>query len=179
MEAEMRKRIIATLAATSAAAVVTLGVIGTAARAESPSPSPSTSPKTSPRTSPSTNPATSPAASPATPKSGESEKQEPSFTGSIAAPQGADTEDEAAEAAALAKLAKLSEADARSAALAKFPGATIQKASLGDENGYVVWEVQLTDSTNAAQEVKVDAGNGTILATEAGGADNEKSGSKD
>jgi uncharacterized membrane protein YkoI len=93
-------------------------------------------------------------------------------------PQGADNEDESAEAAALAKLAKLSEADARNAALAKFPGATIQKASLGDENGYLVWEVELTDASKTAHEVKVDAGNGAILATEANDAD-EKSGSKD
>ena len=79
---------------------------------------------------------------------------------SIQAPKGADTEDEAAEAAALAALAKLSEADAKNEALAKFPGATVTKASLGDENGSVVWEIQLTDSRNVAQEVKVDAGNG-------------------
>ena len=81
-------------------------------------------------------------------------------------------------AAALAKLAKISEADARNAALAKFPGATIQKASLEDENGNVVWAVRLTDAKKAAQEVKVDAGNAAILAVEADGADNE-SGAKD
>jgi uncharacterized membrane protein YkoI len=89
-----------------------------------------------------------------------------------------DTENEAAESAALAKLAKITEADARKAALAKFPGATIQKASLEDENGNVVWAVELTDTNKAAHEVKVDAGNGAILAVEAGGADNE-SGGKD
>ena len=73
----------------------------------------------------------------------------------------------------LGALAKISEADARNAALAKFPGATIQKASLEDENGSVVWAVELTDANNAAQEVKVDAGNAAILAVESGGEDNE------
>jgi len=89
------------------------------------------------------------------------------------------TEDGAAEAAALTALAKTSEADARNAALAKFPGATIQKAALEDENGNVVWSVALTDANKAAQEVKIDAGNGTVLATEAGGDDTEKSGAED
>jgi hypothetical protein len=151
----MRKRTIATVATT---AVLALGVIGATAYAESPPPSPSTSP--------------------AAPKAGENETQEPSYTGSIRVPQGLDTENEAAESAALAKLAKITEADARKAALAKFPGATIQKASLEDENGNVVWAVELTDTNKAAHEVKVDAGNGAILAVEAGGADNE-SGGKD
>jgi uncharacterized membrane protein YkoI len=152
----MRKRNIAGLAVTAA---LGLGVIGATAYAESPPPSPSP-------------------AAPGRPTTGENERQEPAYTGSIQAPKGADTEDEAAEAAALAKLAKISEADARNAALAKFPGATILKASLEDENGSVVWAIELTDATKAAQEVKVDAGNGAVLAVEAGGADNEKSGTE-
>ena len=158
----MKKRTIAGLVTTAALAV---GVIGTTAYAETPPPSASPS-------APPTAPA-SPSASTGT------DKQEPSYTGSVQAPKGADTENEAAETAALAALAKLSEADARSAALAKFPGATVTKAVLGDENGSIVWEIQLTDSSNVAQEVKVDAGNGAILATEAAGADNEKSGGTD
>jgi uncharacterized membrane protein YkoI len=51
--------------------------------------------------------------------------------------------------------------------------------SLEDENGSVVWAVELIDANKAAHEVKVDAGNAAILAVEAGGADNEKSGSED
>ena len=155
----MRKRNIAGLAVTMALA---LGVIGATAYAESPPPSPSASP-----------------ANPRNPKAGENETQEPSYTGSIQTPKSADTENEAGEAAALAGLAKLTESDARNAALAKFPRATVQKASLEDENGSVVWAIQLTDANKSVQEVKVDAGNGAILAVEAGGADNEKSGAED
>jgi uncharacterized membrane protein YkoI len=160
----MKKRTIAGLVTTAALAV---GVIGTTAYAETPPPSASPS---APPTAP---------ASPGQSGAQGTEKQEPSYTGSVQAPKGTGIEDEAAETAALAALAKVSEADAKNAALAKFPGATVTKASLGDENGSVVWEIQLTDSSNVAQEVKVDAGNGAILATEAGGADSEKSGGHD
>jgi uncharacterized membrane protein YkoI len=155
----MRKRNIAGIAVTTALAIAAIGAV---ANAETPPPSAS--------------PTTTQPQAPKTPKS--TETQEPKLSGSIAVPQGADTgtEDEAAEAAALAALAKISEADARNAALAKFPGATIQKASLGDENGSLIWEVTLTDASGAAQEVKVDAGNAAVLAVEAGGADDEKSG---
>jgi uncharacterized membrane protein YkoI len=154
----MRKRTIATLATT---AVLALGVIGTTALAETPPPS------------------APPSAQPQAPKTGtKTETQEPKINGTIPAPKdaaGAETT-EAAETAALAGLAKVSEADARNAALAKFPGATITKASLGDENGFIVWSVELTDASKASQEVKIDAGSGAVLAVEAGGADNEKSG---
>src|SRR6267378_8588825 len=153
----MRRR---TLAGLGVATALALGVIGTAALAETPPPSP--------------RPAT-----PSQPQgTGQNEVQEPSYTSSVRVAESA-TEDGAAEGAALTALAKISEADARNAALAKFPGATIQKAALEDENGSVVWAVELTDANKAAQEVKVDAGNATILAVEAGGAEGEKSGGKE
>jgi len=154
----MNKQTLATLGATAA---LTLGVIGSIALAESPPPSPSAAPS-----------------KPANP--GQTETQEPSYTGSVQAPKDTGNEQsEAAETAALAALAKISEADARNAALAKFPGGTIQKTTLQDENGSVVWAVELTDANKTAQEVKIDAGNGAILATEAGDADAEKSGGKE
>jgi uncharacterized membrane protein YkoI len=165
MEAHMNKQTLATLGVTAA---VTLGVIGSVALAESPPPSGS---PTAPQA-----PTGATGATGAKTK----ETQEPSYTGSVQAPKETGTEQsEAAESAALAALAKISETDARNAALAKFPGATIQKATLEDENGNVVWAVELTDANKAAQEVKVDAGNAAILAVEAGGADNEKGGGKD
>jgi uncharacterized membrane protein YkoI len=157
----MRKRNIAGLAATAALA---LAAIGAVANAETPPPSAS--------------PSTTQPQAPKSPKPAET--QEPKLSGSITVPQTADTgsEDEAAEAAALAKLAKISEADARNAATAKFPGATVQKATLGDENGSLIWEIKLTDASGAAQEVKVDAGNAAVLAVEAGGTETEKSGTE-
>jgi uncharacterized membrane protein YkoI len=155
----MQKRTIAALATTTALA---LGVIGSTALAESPPPSPK------------------PSVSPQAPKqrATETDTQQPSITGSIQAPKGAEGQSEENESAALTALAKISEADARKAALAKFPGATIHRATLEDENGSVVWAVELTDATKAPQELKVDAGNGAILAVEAGGTEGD-SGGKD
>jgi uncharacterized membrane protein YkoI len=53
----------------------------------------------------------------------------------------------------------------------------VKEAELGDENGFVVWEVEVQASDGTFQEVKVDAGNGQILAQEAeddgGSEDNE------
>jgi uncharacterized membrane protein YkoI len=157
----MRKRNIAGLAVTAA---LGLAAIGAVANAETPPPSASPS-----------------IGQPQAPKSPKpAETQEPKLSGSITVPQTADTgtEDEAAEAAALKALAKVSEADARSAALAKFPGATVQTAALGDENGSLIWEINLTDASGAGQEVKVDAGNAAVLAVEAGGAETGKSGTE-
>ena len=163
----MNKQTLATLGVTAA---VTLGVIGSVALAESPPPSASPTAPQAPKGATGATGA----------KELDLDTQEPSYTGSVQAPKETGTEQsEAAESAALAALAKISETDARNAALTKFPGATIQKATLEDENGNVVWAVELTDANKAAQEVKVDAGNAAILAVEAGGADNEKGGGKD
>lgn len=72
---------------------------------------------------------------------------------------------EAAETAQLAKVAKVDEAQAKSAALSKVPG-TVQKAELGDENGNVVWEVEVKGDDGKTHEVKVDAGNATVLSAQ-------------
>ena len=89
--------------------------------------------------------------------------QEPSYTGSVpvdeAATQGVS---EADEAAALAGSATISAAEAEAAVLAAHPGASVHKTELENENGYLVYSVAL----DTGMDVKVDAGNGTILATE-------------
>jgi hypothetical protein len=148
----MHNRTIAGLITTIALAI---GVIGTAAHAETPPPS------------------AKPSAPPAAPASGQpAGAEQPEASG-----QPENSASEAADTAALAAQARVSEADARNAALAKFPGATIVKASLGDENGTVIWEIELADSANAAQDVKVDAVTGAVLAAEAG--DTNESGGND
>jgi uncharacterized membrane protein YkoI len=43
----------------------------------------------------------------------------------------------------------------------------VKDAELGNENGFVVWEVEVQASDGTLQEVKVDAGNGQVLAQEA------------
>ena len=83
----------------------------------------------------------------------------------------ADTANEASEAAALASQAKVTADQARAAALARFPGATVGKIELDHENGAVVYSVELKDSAGTGQDVKVDATNGTVLSAQAEGAE--------
>ena len=74
---------------------------------------------------------------------------------------------EQGESAALASQAKVSPDQANAAALAKFPGGTVKKTELGNENSTLAYDVQLTDSSGARQEVSVDATTGAVLATQA------------
>ncbi len=97
------------------------------------------------------------------------DEQSPSYSSSIAVDQTVtDGLSEADEAAALAGQAKISVEDAKAAALAANPGTTVVKAELDNENGALVYSIELSNGS----DVKVDAGNGAILHTEAGG-DNE------
>jgi uncharacterized membrane protein YkoI len=61
---------------------------------------------------------------------------------------------------------------AKAAALAQFPGATIGDVQLEDEDGSLVYSVELRVD-GKAQEVKVDATTGTVLRTEADEPDGE------
>jgi uncharacterized membrane protein YkoI len=101
------------------------------------------------------------------------EEQEPSYKGSIQAPadneeqneaaEGRETpEGEAAEEKQLQSLAKIDQKAAEQAALQAVPG-TVKDAELGNENGYVVWEVEVAGNDGTLYEVKVDAGNGQVL----------------
>ena len=74
---------------------------------------------------------------------------------------------EAEEAAALAGLTTVTLEQAKAAALEANPGATVVKMELGNENGALVYEVELDNGL----DVKVDAGNGAILHTEQEDAD--------
>lgn len=87
-------------------------------------------------------------------------KQEPSFRSSVTT---ADTRtgDEASEAARLQALAKISGDEAKTAALAKVAG-TAGPVELDNENGNVVYSVKVTTAQGVI-DVKVDAGNGTVL----------------
>jgi len=91
------------------------------------------------------------------------DEQTPSYTSSIAVDQ-ATTEgmSEADESAALQSKATLFAADAEAAALTANPGATVVKTELDNENGALVYSVELSNGA----DVKVDAGNGSILFTD-------------
>jgi len=81
--------------------------------------------------------------------------QSPSYTASIAVPPNTDH-------AALTALSKITPEQARTAALKQVLG-TVTKVELDDENGYLVYSVDICSSTGQRQDVKVDAGNGRVL----------------
>jgi len=95
---------------------------------------------------------------------------EPSYSGSITVPQDQATgQSEADEAAALQSLTKITADQAKAAAEAANPGTTAVKVELDNENGVLVYSVELSNGL----DVKVDAGNGQILHTEQAGGDLE------
>lgn len=98
----------------------------------------------------------------------QTDEQEPQYTGSITIDEAQyEGMSEADETAALQSQAKISAADAEKAALAANPGTTVVKTELDNENGFLVYSVELSNGS----EVKVDAGNGTVLYTEQAGND--------
>lgn len=90
--------------------------------------------------------------------------------GSVAAPAENGQEgshDEAAEARQLQGLAKIDRGEAEKAALREVPGKA-ENAKLGEENGYVVYEVEVAGNDGQDHHVDVDAGDGKVLQKETG-----------
>ena len=110
---------------------------------------------------------------------GQTEAQDPAYGSSVATAQDQAGQNETGEAQALAGKAKITSDQAKAAALVQFPGATIQKVGLENENGSVVYGVQLSDASGKAQDVKVDAGTGKVLNVQAGGADGPDAGGQE
>jgi uncharacterized membrane protein YkoI len=106
----------------------------------------------------------------------DSEEQDVNYTGSVKAPAGSgaegsdDAASEAAESKALAPLATTTTAEATAAAQAAVPG-KVGDVVLENENGYVVYGIEITTADGSTVDVKVDAGNGSILAKQADGAE--------
>jgi uncharacterized membrane protein YkoI len=69
--------------------------------------------------------------------------------------------------AALAAQAEVSSGEAAGIAQKALPGKVVE-ARLDDENGYLVWEVDLIDGQGQETQAKIDAGNGRLLAVERG-----------
>lgn len=155
------------LAAAGVVGVLTLGG-GAVAFAQSATPSPSPSQSTSTSQDPTTSTGSQDQES--TSDKGEKEGTETNFVGSVKAPpenqneaekpdgSAEDTAQTKAEADALAKLATVTQDQASKAATALVPG-TLQKAELGDKDGYVVWEIAIAKADGTKVEVIVDAGN--------------------
>lgn len=100
------------------------------------------------------------------------DEQEPNYAGTatIAVDESTMPEDEAAEASALASLATVSQVDAEAAALAAVSG-EIVRGELDNENGFVVWSVEIRDASGGTHDVAIDAGSGAVLGNEPGGDD--------
>lgn len=98
-------------------------------------------------------------------KEDDDQTQEPSYTGSITAPE-VDGASEADEVKALEALATISSDQATQAALAAVPG-TVDEVELENENGSVVYDVEVKTADGKLVDVTVDAGDGTVLAQEA------------
>jgi uncharacterized membrane protein YkoI len=114
------------------------------------------------------------AESPTTEQGSSTQEEQPSYQGSIAAPEGQG--DEAAESSQLESLAKIDQATAEQAALKAVPG-TVKNTELENENGFVVYGVEINGNDGQTHDVKVDAGNAEVLHQDVDGAD-ENSGSE-
>jgi len=94
--------------------------------------------------------------------------QEPSYTASVTTADNGNAT-EADQSKALAALAKITADQARDAALGAVPGVA-GAIELDNENGNVVYSVEVTNAAGTRVDVKVDAGNAKVLAqdTESG-----------
>lgn len=100
-----------------------------------------------------------------TESAGDSHQDEsPAYTGSVTAPE-QDGGSEADEAKSLEALATISPDQASAAAASAVPG-TVDKVELDNENGSVAYSVEI-QTANGTVDVKIDAGNGDVLAQEA------------
>ncbi|MBW8172512.1 PepSY domain-containing protein [Ornithinimicrobium sp. Arc0846-15] len=79
------------------------------------------------------------------------------LTGTVGAPT---------DATPLADVATVSEADASKAALDAAPG-TVDQIELDEEDGFVIWEVEVRGADGVLTELALDAGDASILEQEA------------
>jgi uncharacterized membrane protein YkoI len=67
------------------------------------------------------------------------------------------------EAELLKAKASIAPEEAHKAALATYAGGTVVSTIFGDENGVVVYEMQVFDATGMRHKVKVDANTGVVV----------------
>ena len=87
--------------------------------------------------------------------------QDPSYPASITYTE-VEGQSDTDEDADLARLATISTDEAQAAAQSVVPG-TVDKVELDNENGAVVYSVEISDGNGAHTDVKVDAGNGNVV----------------
>jgi uncharacterized membrane protein YkoI len=103
------------------------------------------------------------------------QSETPGYQSSIKVPNQDD--DERAETAKLTSLAKIDASRAAAAAVAKVPG-TVLKTELDNENGNLVYSVEIKQASNEVRDVKVDAGNGAVLHVDADGEEQGDAGER-
>ena len=106
--------------------------------------------------------ATGPSREPGAPAEEATEVEEPAYIGSVEAPAEDESLTEAEEAAQLEGLAGIT-ADEAAAAAAAAVGGDVTQVELDNENGTVVYSVEIADAAGVDVDVKVDAGDGAIL----------------
>lgn len=104
--------------------------------------------------------------------------QNPAYTSSIQAKDHSREErgerhEERGETGRLAALAKIDASQATAAATSQVPG-TVLSAALENANGNVVYGVVIKTATNEIKDVKVDAGNATVLHVGPGGTEEDE-----
>jgi hypothetical protein len=87
--------------------------------------------------------------------------------GSVAAPEKDGPDDEATQTQELQELAKIDQSTAENTALQAVPG-TAKSGKLDNENGSVIYQVEVAGNDGQTHQVKVDAGNGKVLQQDAG-----------
>jgi uncharacterized membrane protein YkoI len=97
--------------------------------------------------------------------------QSPAYRSSITAPEQEGVGEEA-EASALQAKATVTAVQAKSAALSAVPG-TAGQVELDNENGNVVYSVEITKADGTVVDVKIDAGNAKVVHQDSG--DDEQS----
>ena len=68
-----------------------------------------------------------------------------------------------AEAADMRAMAKVTVDEAEALALDEYPGGTVTTVVLGHETGYLVYSILVADKDGSTHDVRIDAGNGSVL----------------
>lgn len=105
----------------------------------------------------------------------DTEEHDATYSSSLTVDDSVEATSEADEAAALAEIATVSPEEASAAATAEVPG-TAADPELENEDGNVVYGVEVTTPDGTVIEVVVDAGNASILATETEEGDDDADG---
>ncbi len=78
---------------------------------------------------------------------------------------------------AMAAKARLSASEAAQIATKAVPGKVVE-SQLDEENGFLIWEVSMLSPDGQETQLKLDAGNGKLLAVEAGEDDEHQAGDR-